>query len=146
MSTAIGEGRGEGLPSPAGARGDRQEEDQCQRHHRSTRRTTPIVSPGRVTWSAEDDEFVAVCLELPSLSWLAVTPQDALAGVERVVYDTVADMQDNDEQVPVPLAERRFSGRFNVRVPEDLHRRLATEAAEQGISLNRLISERLART
>lgn len=100
----------------------------------------------RVTWSAEDDEFVAVCLELPSLSWLAATPQDALTGVEAVVRDAVADMQDTGEQVPVPLADRPYSGRFNVRVPETLHRRLATEAAEQGVSLNRLVSERLART
>lgn len=106
----------------------------------------PMHYTYRVTWSAEDHEFVAVCLELPSLSWLAATPQDALAGVERVVDDAVADMRDNDEQIPVPLADRPFSGRFNVRVPEDLHRRLATEAAEQGISLNRLVSERLART
>jgi predicted HicB family RNase H-like nuclease len=100
----------------------------------------------RVTWSAEDGEFVAVCLELPSLSWLAASPQEALTGVEAVVRDAVADMHDNGEEVPAPLADRAFSGRFNVRVPETLHRRLATEAAEQGISLNRLVSERLART
>jgi predicted HicB family RNase H-like nuclease len=112
--------------------------------------TTPTrVDPAhytyRVTWSPEDDEFVAACLELPSLSWLAATPEEALSGVEAAVRDAVADMQDNDEQVPVPLADRPYSGRFNVRVPETLHRRLATEAAEQGVSLNRLVSERLAR-
>lgn len=109
-------------------------------------RVDPAHYTYRVTWSAEDDEFVAICVELPSLSWLAATPQDALTGVEAAVCDAVADMQDNNEQVPVPLADRPYSGRFNIRVPESLHRRLATEAAEQGISLNRLISERLART
>lgn len=112
--------------------------------------TTPPVDPAhytyRVTWSAEDGEFVAVCLELPSLSWLAATPEEALTGMERVAREAVTDMRDNHEQAPVPLADRPFSGRFNVRVPETLHRRLATEAAEQGISLNRLVSERLART
>ena len=46
---------------------------------------------------------------------------------------------------PPGLADRPYSGRFNVLVPETLHRRLALEAAEQGISLNRLISDRLAR-
>lgn len=73
-------------------------------------------------------------------------PQDALTGLEHLVTDAVSDMRNNHEQIPVPLADRPYSGRFNVRVPETLHRRLATEAAEQGVSLNRLISERLART
>ncbi|MGH3628524.1 MAG: type II toxin-antitoxin system HicB family antitoxin [Sciscionella sp.] len=100
----------------------------------------------RVTWSAEDDEFVAVCLELPSLSWLAGTPQAALSGLEQVVSEVVIDMHEHGEQVPTPLAEQRFSGRFNLRVPETLHRRLAIEAAEHGVSLNRLVSDRLARS
>ncbi len=29
----------------------------------------------RVTWSQEDGEYVALCAELPSLSWLAKTPE-----------------------------------------------------------------------
>lgn len=111
---------------------------------------TPSFDPAhytyRVTWSPEDEEFVAVCLELPSLSWLAASPQEALMGVEHVVREAITDMTSNDEDVPAPLADRHYSGRFNVRVPETLHRRLATEAAEQGISLNRLVSDRLART
>ncbi|WP_222936817.1 hypothetical protein [Streptomonospora sp. PA3] len=62
----------------------------------------------RVTWSAEDGEFVAVCVELPSLSWLAAGPHEALTGVERVAAEAVSDMHANDEEVPVPLAERRY--------------------------------------
>lgn len=54
-------------------------------------------------------------------------------------------MRESNERVPTPLADQRFSGRFNVRVPETLHRRLAIEAAEEGVSLNRLVSDRLAR-
>lgn len=100
----------------------------------------------RVTWSPEDGEYVASCLELPSMSWLAATPKDALTGLEQVVADVVADMSEEGEQVPTPFADQRFSGRFNLRVTEALHRRLATEAAEQGVSLNRLVSDRLARS
>ena len=39
----------------------------------------------RVSWSAEDGEFVATCLELPSLSWLASTQVKALSGLRRLV-------------------------------------------------------------
>ena len=98
----------------------------------------------RVTWSAEDEMHVGLCAELPSLSWLADTPEGALAGIRQVVADTVADLETSGEDVPVPLAERRFSGRFVVRVPPEVHRSLAVEAAEAGISLNRLVSARLA--
>ena len=98
----------------------------------------------RVTWSAEDDEHVGLCAELPSLSWLARTPEAALKGIRRVVSETVADMQASGEAIPVPLAEKHYSGEFRVRIPPQVHRALATEAAEQGVSLNRLASAKLA--
>ncbi|TXH58270.1 MAG: toxin-antitoxin system HicB family antitoxin [Burkholderiaceae bacterium] len=98
----------------------------------------------RVTWSAEDSEHVGLCAEFPSLSWLAKTPEKALAGIRKVVAECVRDMAANAEQVPEPLADRRYSGEFKVRIPPQQHRRLAIEASEQGVSLNRLVSAKLA--
>jgi hypothetical protein len=40
---------------------------------------------------------------------------------------------------------RKFKGNIAVRVPPEQHRELAMEAAEQNISLNRLISRKLSR-
>ena len=99
----------------------------------------------RVSWSEEEQEYVGVCIEFPSLSWLAATPEEALSGIRQVVNEVVADMEANGEQVPEPLAVRQFSGKFLVRIPPELHRRLAMEAAESGISLNRLASDKLSR-
>ena len=98
----------------------------------------------RVTWSEEDEEYVGLCIEYPSLSWLAPTPQEALEGIRQVVAEVVADMEANEERVPEPIALRHYSGKFTVRIPPDLHRRLALEAAESGISLNRLASAKLS--
>ncbi|CAG0998960.1 hypothetical protein BURK2_02863 [Burkholderiales bacterium] len=98
----------------------------------------------RVTWSVEDGEHVGLCAEFPSLSWLSKTPEGALKGIRRVVAEAVADMQAAGEVVPVPLAEKHYSGEFRVRIPPQVHRALATEAAEQGVSLNRLASAKLA--
>ncbi|MCK9202530.1 MAG: toxin-antitoxin system HicB family antitoxin [Gallionella sp.] len=98
----------------------------------------------RVTWSPEDNEHVGLCAEFPSLSWLAPTPEKALAGIRHIVGDVVADMQAAGEPVPEALAEKQYSGRFMVRVPSLVHRALATEAAEQGVSINRLVSAKLA--
>lgn len=99
----------------------------------------------RVAWSPEDEEHVATCVEFPSLSWLAATPLDALAGMQKLVGEVVADMQANGETPPEPLADRKYSGRFVVRVPPEVHRELVLQAAEEGVSLNRLASARLAR-
>ena len=98
----------------------------------------------RVTWSQDDREYVGLCVEFPSLSWLASTPEAALRGIRSVVADAVADMQRNREPVPESLASRSFSGKFMVRVPPDVHRELALEAAEAGVSLNRLATVKLA--
>ena len=98
----------------------------------------------RVTWSPEDKEHVALCAEFPSLSWLAKTPESALKGIQKVVADVVADMLASGEPVPTALAEKHYSGEFRVRIPPMVHRQLAMLAAEQGVSLNRLASAKLA--
>ena len=98
----------------------------------------------RVTWSPEDGEHVGLCIEFPSLSWLAETPEEALAGVRKVVAEVVADLEANGELIPQPLAEKHYSGEFRVRIPPELHRQLSLMSAEQGVSLNRLASAKLA--
>jgi hypothetical protein len=81
----------------------------------------------RVTWSEDDNEYVGLCAEFPSLSWLAKNPQAALKGIRKSVKDVVKDMR-----------------KFIVRVPPQVHRNLAIQAAESGVSLNRLASSRLS--
>ena len=98
----------------------------------------------RVTWSEEDQEHVGLCAEFPSLSWLAKTPEAALKGIRKVVAEAVVDMAQNGETVPEALALKRFSGKFMVRVPPEIHRRLVMEATEAGVSLNRLASAKLS--
>lgn len=98
----------------------------------------------RVTWSENDQEFIGLCAEFPSLSWLASSQEAALRGIGSVVAQVVTDMKKNRESIPKPLASRPFSGKFMVRIPPEIHRRLAVEAAESGVSLNRLTSAKLS--
>ena len=99
----------------------------------------------RVTWSEDDQEYVGLCAEFPSLSRLSSSPEAALRGIRAVVAEVVADMKKNQEPIPDPLASRKFSGKFMVRIPPDVHRELTVEAAEAGVSLNRLASAKLSR-
>ena len=98
----------------------------------------------RVTWSEDDTEYVGLCAEFPSLSWLAATPEAALKGVRKMVAEVVQDMEANKEVVPEPIACRRYSGKFMVRIPPDVHRNLAIQSAESRVSLNRIVSSKLS--
>ncbi len=98
----------------------------------------------RVTWSEEDNEHVGLCAEFPSLSWLDATSEGALRGIMKLVRRTVAEMSDKKEAIPEPIATHEYSGEFKVRIPPQLHRRLAMEAAEGHVSLNRWVSMKLA--
>lgn len=92
---------------------------------------------------SEVGEHVGLCAEFPSLSWLAATPEGALAGIRKAVAEAVRGMEANGEKVAEPIADRTYSGEFKVRIPPQAHRALVIQVAEQGVSLNRLASAKL---
>jgi len=98
----------------------------------------------RVTWSDEDQEYVGLCAEFPSLSWLEASPEKSLQGIRKLVKEVVADLKRSNDPVPEPISTRPFSGKFMVRIPPEVHRMLAIQAAESGVSINRLVSSKLA--
>ena len=59
----------------------------------------------RVIWSAEDEEHLGLCAEFPSLSWLASTPDEALAGIRELVAGGVEDMRASGEEPPRSLED-----------------------------------------
>lgn len=109
------------------------------RYHRSMNRYTY-----RAEWSSEYGEYVGRCLELPWLSQWAPTLQKAIANVEQAVDEYVAQSEAEDRDPPPPLTERKFSGKFVVRTSPALHARLTVEAAEQNVSLNHWVVQKLA--
>ncbi|NBC12874.1 MAG: toxin-antitoxin system HicB family antitoxin [Gammaproteobacteria bacterium] len=100
----------------------------------------------RVIWSEEDREFIGLCAEFPSLSHLDESQAEALTGITSLVADVVSDMHSSGETPLQPMAERTYSGRFQVRITPELHRRLAIRAAEANVSLNRIVSDQLAKS
>lgn len=57
------------------------------------------------SWSPEDGEYVALVEEFPSVSWLAPTAAEAVAGAERLIADILTDMLDAGESVPQRKSE-----------------------------------------
>ena len=109
------------------------------RYHRSMNRYTY-----RAEWSSEYCEYVGRCLELPWLSRWAPTMQKAIASVEQAVNEHIAECEAAERNVPAPLTERLFSGKFMVRTSPALHARLTVEAADQNVSMNQWVVQKLA--
>jgi len=98
----------------------------------------------RVQWSLEEHQYVGRCIELPFLSRRASTARAALAAASDAVDEHLRILRECDQEPPEPLTERRYSGKFIVRTSPALHERLVIEAAEERISMNQLIVQKLS--
>lgn len=89
-----------------------------------------------VEWSEEDQCYVGTC---PGLMIGGVHGDDE-AGVYkelcRVVEEWIRIHEDDDEPLPPGTANREYSGKFVLRVGEELHRQLTIGALLADKSLN----------
>jgi len=97
----------------------------------------------RISWSDEDNEFIGLCSEFPSLSFLHKNEVKAFTGIMSLVRSVVKDMLSNGEVVPIPFSEKKYSGRILLRVLPKEHRLLSIKATEQGVSLNRYLNSKV---
>jgi predicted RNase H-like HicB family nuclease len=95
----------------------------------------------RAEWSSEFGEYIGRCLELPWLSRHGPTLTEAIVGIEHAVDEY---LEDRDGDGPPPLTDHTFSGKFLVRTSPMLHARLSVEAAEQNVSMNQWVVQKLA--
>jgi len=98
----------------------------------------------RVTWSDEDEMFVGLCAEFGLLSHLDDTPEKAFSGIRDVVAFALKTLDKDGATIPEPLSTRRYQGTITLRIPPETHRALSMDAAEAGVSMNRLAAERLS--
>ena len=97
-----------------------------------------------IRWDDKIGQFIATAAELPDLRAQSVSQVEALVNARLEAQRMVDTMLQHGQSVPIPFSERTYSGKILVRIPPELHRRLTIEAAEQHVSLNRLISMKLA--
>ncbi len=99
-----------------------------------------------VAWSDEDNAFIGRVVEFQSLAAHGNTQEKALREIRTVVGYILEDLAAGHEPIPEPLGKRCYSGKLNLRMSKELHRRLALESSAQGVSLNTLINTKLARS
>lgn len=96
-----------------------------------------------VGWSDEDDSFVARVAEFPSLAAHGDTQEEALREIKDVVGFVLKDLTESKDPIPEPFGKRSFSGRLVLRMPEYMHRQLAIEAMQQGISRRSIVESEI---
>jgi predicted HicB family RNase H-like nuclease len=96
-----------------------------------------------IQWSKEDEVYIGRVAEFASLAAHGDTREGALREITFVVQAVLEDLAESHEPIPEPLGGREFSGKLNLRMPKQLHRQLATEAAHQGVSLNDWLNHKL---
>jgi predicted HicB family RNase H-like nuclease len=97
-----------------------------------------------------DDRFdgftvnLAHFVELPNISAFGPTPEAALNELASAWEMVKRTCVDDGRPVPMAPTRKEYSGQFNVRIDRRLRRALAIEAARAGVSLNALVSQKLA--
>jgi predicted HicB family RNase H-like nuclease len=94
----------------------------------------------------ESGEWLAHFAELPNVSAFGETAEEALSELYNAWQAMKESYKKHKEPVPVAPAKKEYSGRFNVRIDRRIHRALAIEAAQAGISLNALVAQKLSQS
>ena len=96
-----------------------------------------------INWSPEDEAFVANVPELPGCMTHAGTAEEAVLMAQEAIEGYIESLQARGKSVPLPLAEKRFSGKIPLRIDPNLHRDIAVKAEIEGVSVNRFIERKL---
>lgn len=90
-----------------------------------------------------DQSFFAEIEELPGCFTEADSEAEALAMIEDAKKAWIRAALEQNQVIPEPVMEN-YSGKLHIRMPKSLHRTLAYRAKQEGVSLNSLITSRLA--
>lgn len=92
----------------------------------------------------EDAIWTAQVLELPGVIAEGDTADEAVTEGREALAEMLAYYLDEGRSIPEPFETREFSGRTELRLNPELHRRVVKLAAEQGVSLNRWLAAAVA--
>lgn len=104
--------------------------------------------PMLVSHDKKEGIYVVQFPDLPGCMAHGSTPASAFKLAEEIKREWIEDALKSGQAVPIPKNEEDYSGKFVVRIPRYLHKRLSEQAEREGRSLNQhvsvLLSERSA--
>lgn len=93
----------------------------------------------------DEGDWLAHFVELPNISAFAESPSEAVRELKEAWEAVKESYRESGQAVPVAPVNREYTGRFSLRIDKRVHRALAVEAAQAGISLNALVAQKLAK-
>lgn len=88
--------------------------------------------------------FYGRILELDGCQSTGDTLEELYENLNEAMEGYIEMKLENGLPISIPERTEDYSGKFNVKLPKSLHRRLAMEANREGISLNQLVLYKLA--
>jgi antitoxin HicB len=101
--------------------------------------------PVSIEEAPEGGYFIQI-KDLPGCLSQGETVEEALEMIEEARRLWLESMYEDGNEIPLPGAdEKQYSGKFNVRIPKSLHRKLDELAEQEGVSLNHYLVSTLSR-
>jgi len=91
-------------------------------------------------YPGEENTYVTEIQELPGCMTQADSAEEALKLIEEARRSWIEVAYEDGQDIPLPRILEDYSGRFVLRIPRSLHRRLARVAAGEGVSLNQYVT------
>ncbi len=95
-------------------------------------------------YPSEDGGYVAAIEELPGCITQGETIEEVKDMIEDAKRAWITVTYEDGREIPLPRTEEVYSGKFVVRIPKYLHRRLAEQANKESVSLNQYVQAILA--
>lgn len=89
--------------------------------------------------------FYGKILELDGCQSTGDTLEELYENLNEAMEGYIEIKLETGYDIPLPILENNYSGKFVVRLPKSLHQRLALEAEKEGISLNQYALYKLAK-
>jgi len=89
--------------------------------------------------------YFATVQELDGCMSDGATVEEAHANVREAMEGWLETKLEARLPIPKPLDDDKYSGKYVVRLPKSLHRRLSAEAEKEGVSLNQYTLYKLSR-
>jgi len=80
--------------------------------------------------------FYARVLELDGCQTTGETFDETYNNLKDAMKGWIETKLENGFDIPLPIGQENFSGKFVVRIPKSLHYKLSIEAEQEGVSLN----------
>jgi predicted HicB family RNase H-like nuclease len=97
--------------------------------------------PRLIEWSDEDGCYVGSAPPLVGQCCHGKTEANVVTQLTAIVDDLVQDILDGKMPAPKGEAGKIYSGKFVVRIPVALHKKIALKAQSRGESLNQYVVE-----